>query len=94
MENEESVQLFAKLMAWVDATRPLIEALVITHPAPIALRDAWQQRLPQQVEEGMSTEPFAVDAYREKLLRNLGDISRWLDELASHTDGDSTSPEP
>jgi hypothetical protein len=91
MENEDLVSVLSKVMAWIDATRPLIEAMVITHPAPHRLRDAWQQRLPLQVEEGMDTAPFEVSDYREKLLQNLGDISKWLDDLADrHTGGNPT----
>lgn len=90
MENEESTQLFAKLLAWADATQLLIEALVITHPDAAKLRDAWHRQLPERVEEGADTAPFAVDEYRERLLRNLGDISGWLDGLSGHTGEGST----
>ena len=92
MENEESVQLFAKLLAWSDATQMLIEAISITHPDPARLRDAWHAQLPQRVEEGMDTAPFAVDEYREQLLRKLADISGWLDGMVGRTDGDSNPP--
>jgi hypothetical protein len=30
----------------------------------------------------------------EESVQLFAKLSRWLDELASHTDGDSTSPEP
>ena len=89
MENEDLVNTLAKLMAWADATQPLIEALVITHPDAAKLRDAWHRQLPERVEESADTAPFAVTEYRERLLRNLGDISGWLDGLARRTGGDS-----
>lgn len=93
MENEETATVLSKALAWIDATQPLIEALVIAHPDPVKLRDTWQQRLPQQVEDGMRTPPFGVALYREKLLQTLGDISSWLDErAASHTGKDPRSP--
>lgn len=85
MENEDLVNALARLMAWADATQPLIEALVITHPDAAKLRDAWHRQLPERVEEGTDTAPFAVTEYREKLLRNWGDISGWLDGLADRT---------
>ena len=90
MKNEDLTNALARLMAWVDATQPLIEALIITHPDAVKLRDAWHRQLPERVEGSADTAPFAVTEYREKLLRNLGDISSWLDGLAGHTGAGST----
>lgn len=91
MEQNELTKPLAKALAWIDATRPLIEALVMTHPDHAALRNEWHAQLPQQVEDAVDTAPFAVDAYREKLMETLGDISQWLDGLASRT-GEAPNP--
>ena len=94
MENDDLTQALAHALAWIDATQPLIEALVTAHPDPVKLRDAWRARLPMRVEERMDTEPFGVDSYREKLIGSLGDISGWLDALAArHTDTGSSEPD-
>lgn len=93
MENKDLLDVLSKLMAWVDATQPLIEALVTSHPDHQKLRDAWHARLPHRVEERMDTEPFGVESYREKLVQLMGDISGWLDELAARrTDEGSSEP--
>jgi hypothetical protein len=90
MEQEELASVLSKALAWISATQPLIEALVMSHPDPTRLRDAWHAQLPQQVEDEMGTPPFEVNEYCERYIESLSGISNLIDAAARrHTGGGS-----
>lgn len=76
--DDETADMLAGALACLAVTMKVIEAIIETHPDPLALHRAWQKHLPDSLDSEIDTPPFQVAAYRNAFVENMEGISKQI----------------
>ena len=82
MENDDLINTLAGLMAGYGAMRQFTTVLIASHPDPARLRQAWESRRADWVDDEMAQPFFQFPEYQTAYTDILGSLSLEVDRAA------------